>query len=379
MTIGERKIRGIIREREEARADLRGRRAPGLRRVAAYAGAAEHLHAVGREHRAGQADRREHPLLPHARYVDGWYEFVFPMVVGPRFNPPGSTDGIGAVPRHGAPRADRPGTEVQYLKPDERSGHDIALSVDIDAGVEIEELKSVSHEIKRRAATDETRRTVDARERRTRSRTRTSSSATRSPARRSSRPDHVHGTSGRSGYFTLMLFPPADADDLPRKPLELVFIARLLRLMAGQPIEQAKAAIAHALDDIEPDDTFQIIRFVGNAEQIGDRAGAGDATRTSREALRLHRADSTRGGGTMMIEGIRAVAQVSRTTRERLRFVAFLTDGFIGNEARDPRRDPAHARRRAHLQLRRRLVGQPLPARPHGHRLGRGARRLPRA
>ncbi|MHC4500069.1 MAG: VIT domain-containing protein, partial [Planctomycetota bacterium] len=32
-------------------------------------------------------------------YVDGWYEFVFPMVVGPRFNPPGYTDGVGAVGR----------------------------------------------------------------------------------------------------------------------------------------------------------------------------------------------------------------------------------------------------------------------------------------
>ena len=30
-------------------------------------------------------------------YTDGWYEFVFPMVVGPRFNPPGTTDGVGAV------------------------------------------------------------------------------------------------------------------------------------------------------------------------------------------------------------------------------------------------------------------------------------------
>lgn len=34
-------------------------------------------------------------------YVDGWYEFRFPMVVGPRFNPPGSTEGVGAVARGG--------------------------------------------------------------------------------------------------------------------------------------------------------------------------------------------------------------------------------------------------------------------------------------
>ena len=60
-------------------------------------------------------------------YVDGWYEFVFPMVVGPRFNPPGTTNGIGAVAR-GAHGVSGQTTEVQYLKPGERSGHDIALT-----------------------------------------------------------------------------------------------------------------------------------------------------------------------------------------------------------------------------------------------------------
>jgi Ca-activated chloride channel family protein len=44
--------------------------------------------------------------------VDGWYEFVFTMVVGPRFNPPDTTDGVGAV---GAGQHGRSGqqTEIQ--------------------------------------------------------------------------------------------------------------------------------------------------------------------------------------------------------------------------------------------------------------------------
>ena len=63
------------------------------------------------------------------------------MVVGPRFNPPGTTDGVGAV-RARARRAPASRTEVQYLRPSERSGHDIALTVDLDAGVAIEKLES---------------------------------------------------------------------------------------------------------------------------------------------------------------------------------------------------------------------------------------------
>src|SRR6185436_7980501 len=79
-------------------------------------------------------------------YDDGYYEFVFPMVVGPRFNPPGSTHGVGAVPR-GQPGTSGQKTEVQYLRPDERSGHDIGLAVSIDAGVAIEDLRCVNHDI----------------------------------------------------------------------------------------------------------------------------------------------------------------------------------------------------------------------------------------
>ena len=38
------------------------------------------------------------------------------------------------------------------------------------------------------------------------------------------------------------------------------------------------------------------------------------------------------GGGTMMIEGIKSSLNF-RADPERLRFVSFLTDGYIGNEA----------------------------------------------
>ena len=56
MTIGERRIRGIIRERQEARADLPGGQAAGLCRLAAHRGAAQRVHAIRRQHRAGQGD-----------------------------------------------------------------------------------------------------------------------------------------------------------------------------------------------------------------------------------------------------------------------------------------------------------------------------------
>ena len=80
-------------------------------------------------------------------YSDGWYEFVFPMVVGPRFNPPG----MHGRHRRGRPRRARAHRgrrrKCTYLRPDERSGHDISLAVNLDAGVPIEQIESRNHQV----------------------------------------------------------------------------------------------------------------------------------------------------------------------------------------------------------------------------------------
>ena len=66
----------------------------------------------------------------------------------------------------------------------------------------------------------------------------------------------------------------------------------------------------------------------------------------------------------MMLEGMPSLAAFPHDPT-RLRYVAFLTDGYIGNEA-ESSAEMQLARRRPGLQLRRRAVHQPLPARPHG-------------
>ena len=73
------------------------------------------------------------------------FEFVFPTVVGPRFNPPDHNDGIGAVSRVGHKSGQQ--TDVHYLRPNETTAHDININVDIDAGVSIDKVYSHSHVI----------------------------------------------------------------------------------------------------------------------------------------------------------------------------------------------------------------------------------------
>src|SRR6266705_5589034 len=119
MTIGERRIRGIIRERKEAEQIYQDAKRQGY--VASLL--TEERPNIFTQSVAniepGQEIDVNIKYLHTLSYVDGWYEFVFPMVVGPRFNPPGMSEGVGAVGR-GRKGASAQKTEVSYLAPQER-------------------------------------------------------------------------------------------------------------------------------------------------------------------------------------------------------------------------------------------------------------------
>ena len=326
MTIGERRIRGIIRERKEAEAIYAAAKSQGY--VAALL--TQERPNVFTQSVANIEPGKEIDVelnyFHTLEWADGWYEFVFPTVVGPRFNPPGMTNGIGAVAR-GAHGTSGQSTEVQYLKPGERSGHDIALKLDINAGVTIEETECATHVVSKETPSAE--RLV----------------VTLSPNDRIPNKDFVFRfrvagaqmKSGlltshdeRGGFFTLMLYPPKDLKQLARKPLEMVFVLDSSGSMNGRPIAEAKKAIDRALRQLGPDDTFQLINFDNNASQLGPKPVAATPENVRRGLDYIAKLEGR--GGTMMNAGITAALEFPHDA-ERLRFVCFLTDGFIGNEA----------------------------------------------
>ena len=325
MTIGERRIRGIIRERKEAEEIYREARRQGY--VAS-------LLTQERPNIFTQKLANIEPVknidinikyFNTLAYVDGWYEFVFPMVVGPRFNPPGYTDGVGAVARGKAGISGQK-TEVQYLKPGERSGHDIAVTVDVDAGVVIEEVACTSHVITKTFATPE-KLTVKL------------SSLDSIPnkdfvlrykvAGKTVKSALVTHHDKRGGFFTLMLYPPESLSYLKRAPMEMIFVLDCSGSMSGKPIAKAKQAITRALRKLQPNDTFQIIRFSNNASQLGPHPIPATPANIRKG---LNYVESLHGsGGTMMIEGIKAALDFAHDPH-RFRLVSFMTDGYIGNE-----------------------------------------------
>jgi len=326
MTIGERRIRGIIREREEARkiyeeakrqgrvASLLTQERPNIftQRVANI----EPKKAIG-------VTIRYFNTLEYSR---GEYEFVFPMVVGPRYNPPGWKDGIGAVAKGKGGSSGQP-VEVQYLKPGERSGHDISLTLDVDAGVAIENVKCHSHAIEQ--------------ERPSPSRVRVSLSRLDTipnkdfvlrykVAGRRMKTAFLTNSGDHGSHFALVLQPPEELGSLPRMPREMVFVLDCSGSMRGRPMGKAKEAMRRCLKKLAPDDTFQVIRFSSSASALGNAPVAATPANVRRG---LKYIEGLRGsGGTRMIEGIKAALDFPHDER-RLRVVSFMTDGYIGNES----------------------------------------------
>ena len=325
MTIGQRRIRGIIRERQEAEQIYRQARAQGyVASLLTQERPNVFTQAVANIEPGSQIDI-DIRYFNTLDYRDGYYEFVFPMVVGPRFNPPGYSDGIGAVAR-GDIGTSGQRTEVQYLRPEQRSGHDIALSVSIDAGVPIENVDSRNHKIStRKLSPEKIEVALDPGD----------SIPNRDFVLRyqvggkTTKPALIAQHDGSGGYFTLMLFPPLALRDLPRQPLEFVFTIDVSGSQSGRPLEQEKAAARYALTHMGPDDTFQVIRFGNTAQKLFPDPQPANAANVRNALGWIDGFDATEG--TMLIDGIHA-SLLFPHDQSRTRYVAFMTDGYIGND-----------------------------------------------
>ncbi|MBL8990264.1 MAG: VWA domain-containing protein [Phycisphaerae bacterium] len=328
MTIGTRRIRGVIRDRAEAE------------QIYADARAAGRVASLMTQERPNIFTQKVANIDPGAAidvaityyntlaYNDGWFEFVLPMVVGPRYNPPGFYDGVGAAPNRAAGASGQP-VEVQYLRPGERSGHDISVALTIDGAVPLAAIESRSHAVSvQRDAANPRRAAV------------TLSPLDRIPNRDLVVRWQVAGDSVRSGgqwvadasgdrFFNLLLVPPRDVASIPRKPVEMVFVLDCSGSMSGRPIEQAVAAAERGLRRLQPGDTFQVINFAQSASQLGPAPLAASPANIDRAVAYLRSLFAQ--GGTEMINGIRASLEFPHDP-QRLRYVVFLTDGFIGNE-----------------------------------------------
>jgi len=350
MKVGERTIRGVIKERGEAR------------RIYEAARAAGHVASLLDQERPNIFTQSVANIMPGEnvevtihyvevlKYEDAWYEFSFPTVVGPRYIPgqpasrtaeappemqgrvvevPGPTTGPAPSGTGWAPDT----TEVPdasritppVTAPGTRAGHDISISVRIDAGGPLRELKSLLHDVdtQRRGEVTEV--------------------ALKQKAvipnkdfviRYSTAGDAIENTilthaSVKGRFVTLVLQPPKRVRAEQVTPKEMVFVLDTSGSMSGEPIEKAKETMFHCLKNLNPKDTFNLITFSGDTRILYPKPVPATAQNVgqAQEFLAMQRG----AGGTEMMKAIRAALEPS-DSQEHVRIVVFMTDGYVGND-----------------------------------------------
>jgi len=225
-----------------------------------------------------------------------------------------------------APDAVSAPIHVPSLLPGQRSGHDIGMEIRIDAGATLQQLDSPSHAVdierpgKDRALVRlQAEDAIPNKDFVLRYRLDGSAPAVVTLAHKQD----------AEGNFMLLVQPEYRPPSERVSPKEMIFVVDCSGSMSGEPIERVKEAMRYALENLNPLDNFQIIRFSNSAESFAPMPVP--ATPAMLEAAQKYVDQLSGNGGTIMLEGVRRALSYPEDP-QRLRIVSFMTDGYIGNE-----------------------------------------------
>lgn len=248
------------------------------------------------------------------KFENGDYEFVFPMVVGPRYIP---ADGRVSDPGRITPPT---------LKPGVRSGQDIAVNVRIESTAPVTDVRSYSHRILTapedgamvvRLAPSDTIPNKDLI-----LRYRASADRTRAGV--------LTEKDARGGHFALNVTPAVryDADEVV--PRDLVFLIDTSGSQGGDPIEKSKVLMRRFIQGLNPKDTFNIVDFASSTSRLSDHPLANTAANREKALAYVQALDAD--GGTELMNGIHTILSLPPAADGRLRSFVLMTDGLIGDD-----------------------------------------------
>jgi Ca-activated chloride channel family protein len=327
MTVGDRTVRGKILRREEAQAVYEAAKSGGQ------------VASLLDQERPNIFTQSVANILPGERvkilisyvetlkYEDGSYEFVFPMVVGPRYIPGSPTAEkitASAANTDAVPDASR--ITPPLVPEGMRAGNDVSIDVTLDAGLPIDSLNSKTQ------AVDVERPDV----RRAHVRLKNNSTIPNKDfilrydvAGKRIEDALLTHRANNEGFFTLIVQPPERVTAEDVTPKELVFVLDTSGSMSGFPIEKAKETMKLAMDSLYPADTFNLITFAGDTRILFPAPVS--ATPENLRKAQAFLAGSTGSGGTEMMKAITAALDPS-DAQDHVRIVCFMTDGYVGND-----------------------------------------------
>jgi Ca-activated chloride channel family protein len=249
------------------------------------------------------------------KFEKGNYEFAFPMVVAPRYM---STNGVKDAGKIASP------TQIA----ERRSGQNIGVTVEIDAGVPIKGINSTSHQIQTQQEGRATRIQL-AKENEIPNkdfvlRYQVADTATQSTV--------LTDTDQRGGHFAAYMIPAVQYQPGEIVPKDVVFLIDTSGSQSGQPMQASKELMRRFINGLNPNDTFTVMDFSSATTKLSEAPLPNTADNRKRALDYINRLDAN--GGTELFNGIQTVLKFPPAPEGRLRSVVLLTDGLIGDDER---------------------------------------------
>ncbi len=351
LVIGDRRVAGMIKEKNEAKRIYEAAKAEGKRASLLSAARPNVFSTALANIGPGEEILVEIEYQDKVRSEAGLFSLRFPMVVAPRYSP------APPVALSEAPLSDDSTTGLQpavltatdegrdlfgpVRHPDEGAANPLRLAVMLDAGLPLAAIDSPYHDV-----------IIDSLYG---NRQLITLAAETAPANRdfllewrpvaSAEPqaaifaEEVEG----AAHLLLTVLPPGESAGAPAPagvaPRDMVFVIDTSGSMYGESLAEAKEALLRALTRLKPDDRFNVIRFADDLGSLFD--GIQPATAGKVEAAWFYVKALEAEGGTEMRPALRLalaeaaqseMAQSEMAQAGRLKQVVFITDGAVSNE-----------------------------------------------
>ena len=313
--IGDRLIRGVIKKKQEAKQIYQQAKSEGK-----TAGLLEQQRDnIFTQSVANiQPGQKVEVIIRYSnalQFIGNNYEFAFPLTVAPRYGSLNNTTS----------RFNSLGTPAWAADTDRtRSGRDINLSIEIDAGVAISDLKSPSHAI----AVQNTNSTTKVALKNQDTIPNQDLILRYKLAGADTQATVLSQSNKQGGHFATYLIPAVKYDKQQIVPKDVVFLIDTSGSQMGAPIEQSKELMRQFISGLNEDDTFNIINFSDRSQALSDKPLTN--TRENRAKALAYVSQVNANGGTNFMNGIDTVLNFPAAEDGRLRSIVLLSDGLIG-------------------------------------------------
>ncbi|MBD9414841.1 VWA domain-containing protein [Pseudomonas sp. PDM16] len=315
--LGERELRAQIREKQKAKVEYQQAKSAGK------------TAALLEQQRENVFQMQVANILPgdevdvELRYTElllpeeGVYRFVFPTVVGPRYNGKPGAASHKAEPWIGTP----------HLGEGAPSNAGFSLAIDLMAPTPLADVASPSHPLQRER--------LDA------NRLRLSLGNDGRPANnrdfvldyRLSGADFQSGVLLSEGeqedFFLALVAPPRNAPSSLIVPREYIFVVDISGSMHGFPLDTTKQLLRNLIGGLRPADSFNVLLFSGSSSMLAPQSQPASPENIDTALAML---DTQMGsGGTELLPALRQALAIP-VDAERSRSFVVVTDGFVAVE-----------------------------------------------